>query len=219
MSRPKGGYRTANGKRVPGTTTITGRFKDSGGLIQWAYQCGCDGIDLNEARDAAAGAGTICHDMIESHIKGATWTPPKDASADMIDGARQGFENFLTWSVGVNLEVLATEVPLVSEEFRFGGTIDAVAIASDKLVILDWKTSKGTRVYAEMLLQLAAYRHLWEVCKGERPDGAHLVRINREHGQSVHYQWDSDVLDTAWEYFKHLRAAYDLDKQLKKVVG
>ena len=45
------------------------------------------------------------------------------------------------------------------------------------------------------------------------------MRISREHGQSVHYQWDGDVLDTAWEYFKHLRAAYDLDKQLKKVVG
>src|ERR1051326_3779732 len=29
-------YRTKNGKRVPGVTTILSRFKDSGGLIWWA---------------------------------------------------------------------------------------------------------------------------------------------------------------------------------------
>jgi hypothetical protein len=38
MARPKGGYRNAEGVRVPGVTTIIGRFKDSGGLINWAIR-------------------------------------------------------------------------------------------------------------------------------------------------------------------------------------
>jgi hypothetical protein len=35
---PKRGYYTTSGVRVPGTTTIIGRFKESGGLIHWANQ-------------------------------------------------------------------------------------------------------------------------------------------------------------------------------------
>jgi len=33
---PTQGYRCADGKRVPGTTTILDRFKDAGGIIWWA---------------------------------------------------------------------------------------------------------------------------------------------------------------------------------------
>ena len=37
---PKFGYRDESNKRVPGTTTIIGRFKDSGGLLYWACEQG-----------------------------------------------------------------------------------------------------------------------------------------------------------------------------------
>lgn len=36
MPTPKSGYYTKAGVRVPGVTTVIGRFKDSGGLIHWA---------------------------------------------------------------------------------------------------------------------------------------------------------------------------------------
>ena len=38
MPSPKSGYYNAKGERVPGTTTIISRFKDSGALIHWANQ-------------------------------------------------------------------------------------------------------------------------------------------------------------------------------------
>ena len=40
MARPKGGYRLKSGESVPGVTTIIGRFKDSGGLLWWAFEQG-----------------------------------------------------------------------------------------------------------------------------------------------------------------------------------
>ncbi len=46
MPHPKGGYRDADGKRIPGVTTIIGRFKESGALIRWAYGRGRDGEEL-----------------------------------------------------------------------------------------------------------------------------------------------------------------------------
>ena len=40
MARPKDGYKNNEGKRVPGVTTIIGRFKDSGALMYWAFEQG-----------------------------------------------------------------------------------------------------------------------------------------------------------------------------------
>ena len=36
MATPKGGYRNKAGDRIPGVTTILGRFKESGALMWWA---------------------------------------------------------------------------------------------------------------------------------------------------------------------------------------
>ena len=61
-------YKTKDGKRVPSVTTITGRFKESGGLIWWAWDLGIQGIDYRKVRDSAADAGTLAHAMIcEKH--------------------------------------------------------------------------------------------------------------------------------------------------------
>jgi len=70
MARPKAGYFLKDGNRVPGTTTITGRFKESGGLVYWAWDLGKKGIDYREARDTAASAGTLVHAMVEAHAAG-----------------------------------------------------------------------------------------------------------------------------------------------------
>src|SRR6185369_1711903 len=54
MPTPTQGYRTADGKRVPGTTTILDRFKDSGGIIWWANRLALE--PLMEIRAVLAGA-------------------------------------------------------------------------------------------------------------------------------------------------------------------
>ena len=41
---PTGKYEL-DGKLLPGTTTIIGKFKNSGALIHWAWKQGMDGID------------------------------------------------------------------------------------------------------------------------------------------------------------------------------
>ncbi len=68
--RPKSGYRLKDGAKVPGVTSVISRFKESGGLIHWAWKCGVDGIDYRQARDKAAEAGLIAHDMIDAWIHG-----------------------------------------------------------------------------------------------------------------------------------------------------
>jgi hypothetical protein len=60
------------GKRVPSVTTIISRFKDSGGLIHWAWQQGMDGLDYRETRDKAALAGHLAHYLMELDARGKT---------------------------------------------------------------------------------------------------------------------------------------------------
>jgi hypothetical protein len=212
-------YVLKDGTKVPGVTTITGRFKESGGLIHWAWALGMDGKDYRKERDDAATAGTIAHAMIDASIHGRPIPePPAGAAQAQIDGARQGFEAFLTWRRRVPIELLATEVPLVSEAHRFGGTMDALGRIDGVLVLLDWKSSNA--IYPEYLAQIGAYVILAE----EMLDlGAihetHLLRVGKDMGDFHHHCWQRNVLDVARAAFLNMRHLYEQMGVLKKAAA
>jgi hypothetical protein len=217
MGRPKDGY-FIDGERVPSVTTILSRYKESGGLLYWAWQQGKDGKDFRETRDAAADAGTCAHEMVECDIRGKAFDASKYKPETFIkaDGAYQGY---LEWKDQTKLEVADTEVSLVSRTHRFGGTLDAMLVRG-KLSLGDWKTSGG--IYVDYLLQLAAYELLWEENHPTQPidGGFYLLRFSKQESPddpisfAQHYWSD---LSIARACFLHLRAAYDLDKRLKKL--
>lgn len=172
-------------------------------------------IDTVHYRDVSAKActiGTLCHARVEAWLKG------KEFSGDgydpaMVEESLTPFGAFLRWVEQSKLRVTSLEVPLVSEEYQFGGTPDAVEIEGAG-AILDWKTSGG--VYAEALLQCAAYLKLWNEAYPYAPltGGVHIVRFAKETGDFAHHHFPN--LDDAWEAFLHLRKAYDLVKSTEK---
>lgn len=205
-------YKLASGERVPSVTTVLSRFKDSGALIHWAWEQGRDGKDYRETRDKAANAGTCAHKMVECHIRGQEFDPtPYDEQT--LQKARTAFGAFMEWANSSQLKPAYTECSMISENYRFGGTLDTILIHG-KLAIGDWKTSGG--VYSDMLAQVAAYGKLWEENHPDMPitGGYHIVRFDKTHGDFGHH-WFAELED-GWEYFKLTRAAYDIDKRLKK---
>lgn len=214
MPTPRAGYFTRDGRRVPGTTTIIGRFKESGGLLQWAFKQGQEGKShLYEEAEKAAGIGTVVHTMVEAHIKGNAILV-QHASDEAAAKASSAFNAYLAWSHNFGVRIIEQEIQLVCEEYLFGGTPDALGFVGNQLCLLDWKTSNG--VYSDYLIQLAAYGHLWNV---NRPDskiegGFHLLRFSKEHGDFAHHYFPD--LSEAWEQFVLFRRAYDIDKTLKK---
>lgn len=241
MPRPKG-YYLPDGTKVPGTTTITNRFKDSGGLIHWAWQQGVDGINYRDTSASAADAGTLAHAMAEAYIKGEKEAVTVlDYTDEQVELATTGFAGFRRWMRQTKVSIIDQEMSLVCPEYEYGGTPDAVGIIDGELVLLDWKTSSG--VYIEMLVQLAAYVNLIENgvlnrAKGDtdpaipyqdligqdesitspRITEAHLLRFGKHDGSFHHHVWPRPTIDKAWDYFTHIRAAYDGQKWLKKVV-
>ena len=213
MPTPKQGYRLKDGSRVPGVTTILSRFKDSGGLIRWAYNMGKEGRDMDAERDAAADAGTLVHAWVDAFVCGREREPvPNTVASLMLDKAESGFGAFKHWWDMSRVEIIATEQQLVSEDYRYGGTPDAIGKINNALVVIDWKTSNA--IYSEMLVQLAAYANLWEEETGYKIQGFHLCRFAKEHGDFSHHYWKD--LSSAWRQFVLFRQAYELDKELKK---
>ncbi len=216
MARPPS-YHLKDGTKVPGVTTIIGRYKESGGLIHWAWKCGVDGIDYRQKTEGSATAGTYAHELIDAFIhKRDPILVCNDPEIRAL--AEKGFGAFKDWAEQTRLEILGTETPLVSEEYRFGGTPDAWGRVSKNLALLDWKSSN--LIYSDYLVQVAAYRELYEENHpGERIEWIHLVRVDKEFGSFTHMAWPREIADIAWRKFRLLRQAYELEGPLKRAVG
>lgn len=216
--RPKGGYYNLAGKRVPGCTTIISRWKESGGLINWAYQCGLDGLDINKVRDDAADAGTCTHDMIDCHLHGRQFIV-EGWPEEVLAKAEHAFLGYLEWAQQSNLKMVASEQSLVSEKHQYGGTFDCV-LRSGSLRILDYKTSSG--IYQDYLVQVAGgYSLLWEEHHPDQPlEGMDLLRISKPKAPDdpvsfEHRHWTAEIFPLAQRQFLLFRESYDLDKRLK----
>lgn len=212
-------YQLADGTVVPGVTTVL-KYKDPGALMHWAWKCGVDGKDFRQMRDEAGTVGHAVHAMIEAEIHGQSApTLPPDLAPDMLEKIDRGFQAFADWRKMVDLEIIATETPLVSELHRFGGTFDCVALVKGVPMLGDWKTGGG--VYPEVIAQLAAYRQLIRESTGrarERaPEGAFCLRVGKEFGDFHSHLYTREILDLGWERFLGAQMMFTADKSLSKV--
>lgn len=213
MGTPKQGYFLADGSKVPGTTTIINKFKESGGLIHWAWNLGMEGKDYRKVRDDAADAGTLAHELVERWIKKEPLSI--EGPEEIVTKAKNAFGIFHEWAAQTRLEVTESEVQLISEKHRFGGTLDAMLV-NGKRSLGDWKTSNS--VYPEYLYQLAAYGILWEENFPDKPieGGYHLMRFAKEFPDFGHYFFAE--LEDAKEGFLLMRRLYDIKSTLDRRV-
>jgi len=217
----KGGYHLKDGTKVPSVTQILSRFKESGGLLAWAFTQGRAAErgeikSLYDKRDEAGSSGTLAHELVEKYLNGEPDPDLSSYSDAIVEAAKQGFENYKRWAEDNRIEILYLEIPLVSEVHSFAGTPDGIGKDSrGRLTLLDFKTSTGGP-YLDWLAQTAAYKLLWEECYPDQPitGGIHLLRFSKENADFHHHFWQD--LSEAEELFLLLRKAFDLDKRLKK---
>lgn len=217
--RPREGYKNAAGKQIPGCTTIIGRFKDSSGLLYWAFSQGKAGArTLYEKAEEAADIGTYAHALFEAHRrKNGAPPPPAGMTKEQVERSETAFLNALRWADRMKVETVATEKPLVCECHQYGCTIDEIArIDGRDLIDLEWKTSNG--VYVDHLIQIAAQKHAWECNFPElKLAGAGIARFAKETGDFAYH--DFTDLEEPFAQFVRFREAYDSDRRLKRRVG
>ena len=204
-------YKNKAGKRLAGATTVInanlGWSKDA--LIAWARREAMAGNDPDKMRDEAAESGTLGYEYIRCHLIGEE-VDTSDYSANQIDGAENAFIAFLDFEKAHDLEVIATELVLVSEEYQYGGTLDLVCYLDGIKSLIDFKTGSG--VYPEHRIQLAAYEHLWYENKGEALE-KWIVQLGKKDGSLHPHKYNG--LKAEWEVFQHLLALHRLKKEVK----
>lgn len=212
-------YKTTDGTLVPGVTTVIGASLGwgQGALMWWSWSQGKEGKDFRASTDKAAEAGTIAHSMAEHDIKGLPLPASKDPDSSTAIQARAAFQGYLDWKRMTRLELVGSEISLVSDMYAFGGTLDGIALIDGKNALIDFKTSNGT--YASHIIQLAAYKNLWEAKNGKLLDGGiHLLRFGKDGGDFHHSHYARERMQKPWEAFLLLRALYDLKKPIEKMV-
>lgn len=217
MPHPKDGYHLANGDKVPSVTTILGQFKDPGGLLQWAFKKGKNPAikRLYDASQDAKDIGTITHALVEDDVYGREIVRPANITDAVWDAVMLGFGAYQDWKRRSRLIVIQTEVGLVSEKYRYGGTLDALTTIGDEAArnLADWKTSNA--IYADYVVQIAAYANLVEE-NGLGPivGGYDLCRFSKEFGDFHHLHLAD--LGGAFKAFLNHRENYDIYEVLKR---
>ena len=171
FGKPTHHYEDANGKRIPGVTTILNDGLPKPALINWAANATAEAAvnrwdelsDMGPAdrlkilkgaryadRDAAAKRGTEVHALAEQLIVGHSVTVP-----DELRGHVEAYVKFLDdWQP----DPVLTEVAVVNYTHGYAGTLDMVFDCRDGRILADIKTTRSG-IYGETALQLAAYRY------------------------------------------------------------
>jgi hypothetical protein len=207
-------YRNSKGERVPGVTTALKMYGDgTDGLVWWAWDLGKQGKDLREEREKVCDAGTLAHSLAEADIKGKPLPSLDGIDEGMRAKVLAAFEAYKLWKASTRLEVVASEIPLVSEAHGYGGCIDAIVVFDGAAGILDFKSAK--RLYKKTVAQVAAYARLWTEAHPDLPiKHRHVLRWDDTGG--FHHHALSDDWDSAgWLIFHHSLELYRLSKLIR----
>lgn len=201
-------YKTADGKRVPGATTITGLLNKPH-LIKWANNLGLDGIDSSKYTDEAAAVGTLAHALIQAHLQGeeldtSTFSPVQ------VDLAENAVISFYEWASRHTIEPIICEIPMVSEKLKFGGTVDCYCKLDGKPTLVDFKTGKA--IYEEYFVQTSAYRELLEE-HGYPVEEIKILRVGRDETEGFE---ERSITDSSkyFEIFQSLLKVYYIKREV-----
>ena len=195
------------GIKVPSVTTILGRYKNSTGLIIWSNKLGLEGKSYHAELNKAGDIGTALHELAELHIKGDYYELPEDSIV------QECFNKFKDWWSEQNYEVNFTEKSFCCRKYKYGGTADLLVNGD---TIIDFKTSKA--VYDDHLVQMSAYRYMIEEQDGIEINKGILARFGKEGSDDFEIrEFSKSDLNKGFKYFKVLREAFDLDKQIAKL--
>ena len=162
----------------------------------------------------AAKAGKDGHKVLEKYVKAKLagepiklWIGGEKQNADEKK-IQKSFTAFLKWEKDHNVEWIASEVVVASQEHMVGGTIDALAMVDGIFTVIDFKFSN--QLDENTFLQIASYLICLEEM-GLKPQGRMILRILKTGGGIEAYRVPTDI-EFDKEIFLGLRQVHRWDK-------
>jgi len=208
----------------PSVTTILEAYPKGWALTQWHKSLG---FNADIILQRAAIQGTNIHDAANKYVNGH----PLEFGT-MVDGKFVANYTFDEWEMICKFvefwtefkpTLIASEVTILSEHHKLGGTIDLIVqMPNSKGVWETWiiDTKSGNALYPSHELQVAAYATMWNEHNPDyfisRAGILHLNSLTRTKGKNGAIQgpgWQIKEYDRhyadAFKVFKHLRAVWD----------
>lgn len=160
-------------KEYPSVTWIAGYYPKGIGFMKWLASKGWD--ESQAIKSAAGMKGSKVHQAIEDLIDGKEvpmaakyWVEDNNQTEELELEEYECLMTFIDWYKTAKPKVIARELTVFSEQYKYAGTIDLVCELKDKLYIIDFKS--GQNIWAEYKLQLSAYKHAYIEQEGETKD-------------------------------------------------
>jgi hypothetical protein len=158
----------------PSVTTILQAYPKDAGFYKWLKEVG---NDADAVRDAAGERGTTVHTLTEQYDSGLEVSLiSEDGRLNFSMQEWAMFERYVNFRQRFPMEIIATEMQLISQNFEEAGTLDRYVNFNGKRLIIDIKTSN--QIYDHYWLQLAAYKRMFEDISGQPVDGVAILWLN-----------------------------------------
>lgn len=150
----------------PSVTTVLEIWPKGYGYTQWLKDLG---MNAEEVLRRAGEQGTHVHTACDTFLKGHTvmWCDEKTNNPIYTLEEWKMFLRFVDFYNTHQPQVVASEIQVVSDKMRLGGTIDLVCRLHGENWLIDNKTSNAIRPAYE--LQLAKYAEMWNEAHPEFP--------------------------------------------------
>ena len=181
-------YVLHDGEVVPSVTQILNAVIAKPGLQKWANQLGLNNKNIDDESKATLDIGKLLHAYIQADLEGAV-VDERGYTPEQISLAKKSFAQYLRWKDSKQIKAIKTEYVMVSEKYRYGGTIDALLEIDGELTLLDWKTS--THINLDYKLQVAAYLYLLEE-QNIIPSRVGVLRLPKSDGEFEYYEADAN---------------------------
>jgi len=182
-------YMLPNGKVVPSVTQILNAVIAKPGLQRWANQLGLNNKSLDNESRATLDIGKLLHAYIQADLEGAV-VDEQGYTPEQIDSAKKSFAQYLRWKDGKQIKTIKTEYVMVSEKYKYGGTIDALLEIDGELTLLDWKTSNY--ISLDYKLQIVAYLYLLQE-QNIIPSRIGVLRLPKTDCEFEYYEADANA--------------------------
>lgn len=192
------------GGNFPSVTTILSILND-GGIERWKQRVGEE--EANRIVTEAVNRGNSLHDLSEAYLN-------NQLTRDKIKGTGRVLFNRNKKHLDKIELVIATEVPLYSERYKYAGRVDGIVMMDGELCILDHKNSRNPidlnlhwnrkKLYSYQV-QCAAYAIALEEMKGLKATQGRLIVAEYETSTSKMFSFP---LEPFKQQFHLIRKAY-----------
>lgn len=227
-----------DGEKLLSCTSVTGRYPKPG-LKYWSANCAgeyieeniepgqeLDEVEISQLAEEASNAHqNVAHEEATVGQKAHEWV--ESLIRSRIDGSevpeipqnervKSACEGFLRWEEQNDIDWLMHERPVVipSPHGYVAGTLDIGCLFNGNIMVWDSKAAGG--LYANNLIQVAAYRKGLEFTQNIDVDGIGLLRIPKDGGEhETHTETDEEMLERHWQQFVNLHSQYIWQKEIE----